>query len=87
MYHNTIFTKMTNKVQQCRIIYCSLTALHVSGNIIAHHQERLNCNYSFWFYSRVSSAADSNVSDNVHHLQYTSNNLLRMKNQRLPVQF
>jgi len=20
------------------------------GDIIAHHQERLNCNYSFWFY-------------------------------------
>jgi len=28
-----------------------LTALHVSSVIIAHHQERLNCSYSFWFYS------------------------------------
>jgi len=27
-----------------------LTALHVSSDIIAHHQEHLNCNYSFWFY-------------------------------------
>ena len=52
MYHDTVFTKMTNKMQLCRIIYCSLTALHVSSNIFAHHQEHLNCNYSFWFYSR-----------------------------------
>jgi hypothetical protein len=41
-------------MQLCRIIYCSLTALHVSNDIFAHHQEHLNCNYSFWFYSRVS---------------------------------
>jgi len=27
-----------------------LTARHVSSDIIAHHQELLNCNYSFWFY-------------------------------------
>jgi hypothetical protein len=55
-----IFYKMTNKIQLCRIIYFSLTALHVSSNIFAYHQEHLNCNYSFWFYSRVSlSAADS----------------------------
>jgi hypothetical protein len=25
-----------------------LTALHVSNDIFAHHQEHLNCNYSFW---------------------------------------
>jgi hypothetical protein len=25
---------------------CSLTAEHVSSDIIAHHQELLNCNYS-----------------------------------------
>jgi hypothetical protein len=30
-----------------------LTAQHVSSNIIAHHQELLNCNYTFWFYSRL----------------------------------
>jgi hypothetical protein len=41
----------------CRIIYCSLTALRVSSDIIAHHQEHLNCSYCFWFYSRVLSAA------------------------------
>jgi len=28
--HHDVITKMTNKVQLCRIIYCSLTALHVS---------------------------------------------------------
>jgi len=34
-----------------------LTAQHVSRDIIAHHQELLNCNYSFWFYSRLSLPA------------------------------
>jgi hypothetical protein len=56
---------MTNKMQLCRIIYCSLTALRVSSDIIAHQQEHLNCNYSFWFYSRVSlSAAVMTAADN-----------------------
>ena len=52
------FMKITNKMQLCRIIYCSLTALHVSGDIFAHHQEHLNCMYSFWYYSHVSLTAD-----------------------------
>jgi len=47
VHHDTIFTKMTNKTQFCRIIYCSFTALHVSSDTIAHHQEHLNRNYSF----------------------------------------
>jgi hypothetical protein len=51
------FTKMTNKTQLCRIIYCSLTAVHVSSDIFAHHQEHLNCMYSFWYYSPVSLPA------------------------------
>jgi hypothetical protein len=34
---------MTNKMQLCRIIYYSLAALHVSGDIFAHHQGHLNC--------------------------------------------
>jgi len=33
---------------------CSLIAQHVSSVIISHNQELLNCNYSFWFYSRLS---------------------------------
>jgi hypothetical protein len=41
-------------MQLCRIIYCSLTALHVSSDIFAHHQEHLNCIYSFWYYWRMS---------------------------------
>jgi len=50
--------KMTQKkTQLCRIIYCSLTALHVSSNIFAHHQEHLNSIYSFWYYSRMSLPA------------------------------
>jgi hypothetical protein len=52
------FMKMTNKMQLCRIIYCSLTALHVSSDIFTHHQEHLNCMYSFWYYSHVSLLAD-----------------------------
>jgi hypothetical protein len=27
------------------------------SDIIAHHQELLNCNYSFWFYTRLSLPA------------------------------
>ena len=57
MRHDTIFTKITIKMQLCRIIYCSFTALHVSSDIFAHHQEHLNCNYRFWFYSFVSLSA------------------------------
>jgi len=34
-----------------------LTAQHVSSDIIAHHQQLLNCNYSFWFYTRLSLLA------------------------------
>jgi len=65
VHHDIIFTKMTNKMQLCRIIYCSLTALHVSSDIFAHHQEHLSCNYSFWFYSRVSlwAAADNDARE------------------------
>ena len=48
---------MTNKMQQYRIIYCSLAALHVSSDIFAHHQEHLNCIYSFWYYPRESLPA------------------------------
>jgi hypothetical protein len=56
---------MTNKMQLCRIIYYFLTFLHVSRSIFAHHQEHLNCNYSFWFYSSASlSAAAMAASDN-----------------------
>jgi len=34
-----------------------LTVQHVSSDIIVHRQELLNCNYSFWFYSRLSLPA------------------------------
>jgi hypothetical protein len=33
--------KITNKMQLCRLIYYSLSALHVSGDVFAHHQEHL----------------------------------------------
>jgi len=33
--------KVTNKMQLYRLIYFSLSALHVSGDIFAHYQEHL----------------------------------------------
>jgi hypothetical protein len=51
------YMKMTNKFQQCRIIYCSLAALHVSSDTFAHHQGHLNCIYSLWYYTCVVVAA------------------------------
>jgi len=39
----TQYTKMTNKMQLCRVIYYSLAALHVSSDIFTYHQEHLNC--------------------------------------------
>jgi hypothetical protein len=54
----TQFMKMTNKMQLCGIIFCSLAALHVSSDIFAHHQEHLNCMYNFWYYSHVLLPAD-----------------------------
>ena len=61
----TAITNVTNKMQLCRIIYCFLTALHVSNDIFAHDREHLNCNYSFWFYSRLSlsAAADNDIRE------------------------
>jgi len=44
-------------MQQCRIIFSSLNALHVSSDIFAHHQEHLNCIYSLWYYTRESLPA------------------------------
>ena len=58
-------TKMTNKMELCRIIYYSLAALRVSSDIFAHHQEHLNCIYSFWFYSRVSLSASVSCQQHV----------------------
>jgi len=43
LYRTVFFTKMTNKMQLYKIIYCSLTVLHVLSDIFAHHQEHLNC--------------------------------------------
>jgi len=48
---------MTNKMQECRIIYCSLAAQHVSSDIFARHQEHLNCIYSLWYYTLESLPA------------------------------
>jgi hypothetical protein len=36
---------------------CSLAAVHVSSDVIPHHQEYLNCSYNFWFYLGVFLSA------------------------------
>jgi len=45
-------------MQLCRIIYCSLAALHVSSYIFSHHQKHLMYIYSFWCYTRESLPVD-----------------------------
>jgi hypothetical protein len=60
VHHDTIFTKMPNSMQLCRIIYCSLTALHVLSDIFAHHQEHLNCICNF-----VSSNSPMTPADDI----------------------
>ena len=37
----TLIMKVTNTMQLYRLIYFSLLALHVSGDVFAHHQEHL----------------------------------------------
>jgi hypothetical protein len=39
-----------------------VAALHVSSDIFAHHQEHLNCIYSFWYYTRESLPAGCKYS-------------------------
>jgi hypothetical protein len=39
--HRDIIMNSTNKMQLCRLLYYSLSALHVSGDVFAHHQEHL----------------------------------------------
>jgi hypothetical protein len=37
-----LITKATNKMQLCMLIYYSLSALHVSGDVFVHHQKHLS---------------------------------------------
>jgi len=72
---------MTKKMQLCRIIYYSLAALHVSKDIFAHHQEHLNCIYSFWLYTlmllsvgimgELEMASQSQLSRDTSRQQHT----------------
>jgi hypothetical protein len=39
--HRDTTMKVTNKMQLCRLIYYSKSALHVSGDVFAYHQEHL----------------------------------------------
>jgi hypothetical protein len=38
---SSAFVKAKNKIQICRLIYYSISALHVSVNVFAHHQAHL----------------------------------------------
>jgi hypothetical protein len=40
VHHGTI-TKVTNEMQLYRLIYYSWSAVHVSGDVFAYHQEHL----------------------------------------------
>jgi ribosomal protein L39E len=63
LVYRNFSTKKTKKMQLRRIIYCSSTALHASSDIFAHHQDLLNCIYSFWYYSRVPLPAAVMTTD------------------------
>jgi len=39
--HRDTIMKITNKMQLCRLIYYSWSAVHVSGDIFAHYQEHV----------------------------------------------
>jgi len=39
--HRDMITKVTNNMQLYRLIYYSKSALHVLGDVFAHHQEHL----------------------------------------------
>jgi hypothetical protein len=39
--HRDTIMKVTNKMQLYRLIYFSMAALHVLGDVFAHHQEHL----------------------------------------------
>ena len=41
LYNNKTLMKVTNKTKLYRLIYFSFSALHVSGDVFAHHQEHL----------------------------------------------
>jgi len=62
--------KLTNTMQLCRIIYCSLAAVHVSSDIFAHDQGHLNCMYSFWYYSHVSLPDDIEAEYELSSVQF-----------------
>jgi hypothetical protein len=40
-WYDLTIVKVTNKMKLCSLIYYSYSALHVSGNVFAHHQEHL----------------------------------------------
>jgi hypothetical protein len=73
--------KMTKKMQQCSIIYCSLAALHVSSDTFAQHQEHLNCIYSLWYYNTRGCKYNLDAPDDERkyrwkHVEQPKNNKL-----------
>jgi hypothetical protein len=65
---------MTNKMKLCRLIYYSLAALHVSRDILAHHQEHLNCitasGITVWMLLMISKYIPRNMYSNQGIINY-----------------
>jgi len=65
--------EVTNKMQLYRLIYYSLSALHVSGDVFAHHQEHLTLLSVTWVnttryskYSQVLLMMGQNIARNMY---------------------
>jgi len=63
--HHDIIMKITNKMQVCRLMYYSLSALHVSGDVFAHHQEHLTVLTACCKYSQVLQMMRENIFRNM----------------------
>ena len=77
------YTKMTKNMQLCRIIYCSLTALHVSSDIFAHHQEHLNCIHNFTTYVNNTRSCEYSLYAPDDERKYRSKHVKQSRNNKL----
>jgi len=86
----TQYTKMTNKMQLCKIIYYSLAALHVSSDIFAHHQEHLNCITASGITDVAARSCNTvymflMMSENIARNMYSSQGIINYPTQLHPV--
>jgi hypothetical protein len=77
--------KLTNKMQLYRLIYYYKSALHVSGDVFAQHQEHLtvftasgsvHCSEHYHILQMQSSAPDAGRKHRPKYVQLTLNNKL-----------